>query len=260
MRARPAFWIVASIALLLGSACIPSPIPRLPRPPQPPPKPNLPPPSPSPSYSGDMHAVYRNIKVLHGPASALDSIMREFNTALGVQCSYCHLQDKWEEDIPMKEKARMMVTLSNQESDKLTKGEISCWTCHRGKALPDTLPALKPESPETLAAVRAIGLTEQQAEQPVEKVFKNLKEFGGFPAGNLPFAMAYYTKSLGVGCKFCHVDPFATDTPNKEAARSMIELVEATGKTFYPNAKNPVRCWTCHRGNQKPDTAPAVSH
>src|SRR5438874_2636102 len=95
MRARPAFWIVASIALLLGSACIPSPIPRLPRPPQPPPKPNLPPPAPSPSYSGDMHAVYRNIKVLHGPASALDSIMREFNTALGVQCSYCHLQDKW---------------------------------------------------------------------------------------------------------------------------------------------------------------------
>src|SRR3954466_7964858 len=259
MRARPAFWIVASIALLLGSACIPSPIPRLPRPPQPPPRPNLPPPSPSPSYSGDMRDVYRNIKVLHGQASGLDSIMREFNAALGVQCSYCHLQDKWEDDIPMKEKARMMVTLSNQQSDKLN-GQISCWTCHRGKSVPDTLPALKAESPETVAAVHAIGLTKQQEEQPVEKVFKNLKEFGGFPAGNLPFAMGYYTKSLGVGCKFCHVDPFATDTPNKEAARRMIELVEATGKTFYPNAKNPVRCWTCHRGNQKPDTAPALSH
>src|SRR4051812_33247948 len=208
MRARPAFWIVASIALLLGSACIPSPIPHPPRPPQPPSRPNLPPPSPSPSYSGDMHAAYRNIKVLHGPASGLDSIMREFNTALGVQCSYCHLQDKWEEDIPMKEKARMMVTLSNQESDKLTKGEISCWTCHRGKALPDTLPALKPESPETVAAVRAIGLTEQQEEQPVRRVLKNLKELGGSPAGNLPFPMGNYTKPLEGDSRSCLAVPF----------------------------------------------------
>jgi hypothetical protein len=256
MRARPIFWIVASIALLLGSACIPSPIPRLPRPQPPPPRPNSPLPRPSPAYSGDMHDAYRNIKVLHGPASRLDAIMREFNAALGVQCSYCHLQDEWEEDIPMKEKARTMVTLSNLENEKLTKGEVTCWTCHRGKPVPDKLPALTPESPETVIAVKAIGLTDEQAQQPVEKVFKNLKQFGGFPAGNLPFAMAYYTKALGVDCKFCHVEPFSKDTVHKDVARTMMELVETTGQTFYKDAKNPIRCWTCHRGDQNTETLP----
>ena len=203
-----------------------------------------------------MQDVYRNIKVLHGPASRLDAIMREFNTALGVQCSYCHVQDKWEVDIPLKEKSRMMVNLSNLENEKLPKGEATCWTCHRGKAVPDTLPALAPDSPETIKAVSLIGLTEEQQRQPVEKVFKNLQEFGGFPAGNLPSAMAYYTKALGVECKFCHTEPFAKDTPQKGTARAMMELVQSTGETFYKNAKNPVRCWTCHRGRHDSETIP----
>ena len=260
MRPWPAVWIALSIAALLGSACMPTPTPRLPRPPQPPPRPNSPPPSPSPAYSGDMQDVYHNIKVLHGSASRLDPIMREFNAALGVRCDYCHAQNKWEEDIPMKDKARMMVNLSNHVNEKLPKGEVTCWTCHRGKPVPDKLPALTSESPETVVAQRAIALTPDQAEQPVEKVFKNLKEFGGFPAGNLPFAMAYYTKALGVDCKFCHVEPFAKDTPHKDMARSMIEMVESTGQAFYKEAKNPVRCWTCHRGTHPPQTDSAPAH
>ena len=256
MRSRPMFWIVASIGLLLGSACIPGPVPRLPRPQPTPPRPTSRPPSPSPAYSGDMTDVYHNIKVLHGPASKMDAVMKEFNAALGVQCTYCHIQDKWEQDIPLKEKARMMVTLSNLENEKLTKGEVTCWTCHRGKPLPDKLPALTPESPETVVAVKAVGLTDAQAQQPVEKVFKNLKQFGGFPAGNLPFAMAYYTKALGVDCKFCHVEPFSKDTVHKDVARNMIELVETTGQTFYKDTKNPVRCWTCHRGDHNTEALP----
>ena len=264
MRPRPIFWIAASITLLLASACLPpTPIsryPRIPPPASPAPPPHPAPPHPSPAYSGEMNDAYHNIKVLHGPASRLDSIMREFNAALGVQCSYCHIQDQWELDIPAKEKSRMMVTLSNQENEKLVKGEVTCWTCHRGKPVPDKLPALTPESPETITAVRAIGLTGEQAQLPVEKVFKNLKEFGGFPAANLPSAMAYYTKALGVDCKFCHVEPFAKDTPHKDIARTMIELVETTGQTFYKDTKNPVRCWTCHRGNHDVETVPAATH
>jgi hypothetical protein len=261
MRPWPILWIVASIALLLASACVLPPstprYPPIPKPAPPPPTRRPAPPGPSPAYSGDMKDVYHNIKVLHGPASRLDATMREFNAALGVQCDHCHLQNHWEQDIPTKEKARLMVTLSNQENEKLPKGEVSCWTCHRGQAVPEALAALRAESPETLNAVRLIGLTEEQKQQPVEKVFKNLKEFGGFPAGNLPFAMAYYTKALGVDCKSCHVQPFAKDTPHKDIARAMIELVETTGQTFYKDTKNPIRCWTCHRGQAEIQSAPA---
>jgi hypothetical protein len=203
-----------------------------------------------------MSQVYKNIKVLHGPVYRMGIVMREFNAALGVQCSYCHVQDEWEKDIALKEKARTMVTLSNHLNESLGSTDVTCWMCHRGHAVPEKLAPLTPESPESAQAFRLAKLNEDQAQQPVEKVFKNLKVLGGFPAGNLPLAMAYYTKALGVECKFCHVEQFATDTPHKESARAMIAMVETTGSTFYKGEKNPIRCWTCHRGDHISATAP----
>jgi hypothetical protein len=207
-----------------------------------------------------MADVYQNIKVLHGPADRMDAVMKEFNAALGVNCEYCHVEKQWSKDVPAKEKARKMVELSNSINELFPKNETTCWTCHRGHAVPETLAALTPESREAAQAIRLVGLTDEQAKLPVEKVFKNLKVFGGFPAENLPFAMAYYTKALGVGCKFCHVEPFAKDTSNKLAARTMIEMVESIGSTYYKDARNPIRCWTCHREEHIPATTPPATH
>jgi photosynthetic reaction center cytochrome c subunit len=86
-----------------------------------------------------MADVYKNIKVLHGAASRLDPLMKEFNTALGVGCTYCHVQDEWEKDIPMKEKARRMVELSNAANERQPEREVTCWTCHRGHAVPENV-------------------------------------------------------------------------------------------------------------------------
>ena len=99
----------------------------------------------------------RNLKVLPKDISdqMLDSIMHSYNKALGIECSFCHAQDKavfngglnFElDDNPMKEEARKMMRLTIQINkdyfyfDSTRRPEylnvVSCITCHRGGAMP----------------------------------------------------------------------------------------------------------------------------
>ena len=69
--------------------------------------------------------------------------------------------------------------------------------------------------------------------------------------------MRTFTAGLGVQCNFCHVqNNFASDdNPKKEIARHMIQMaVEINGK--FPDGKMHVTCYTCHRGEAEPKTAP----
>lgn len=69
--------------------------------------------------------------------------------------------------------------------------------------------------------------------------------------------MASYTAGLGVQCTFCHVQGNfpSDDNPKKEIARHMIEMVNHINAGF-PDGKVHVTCYTCHRGEQEPKTAP----
>jgi len=62
---------------------------------------------------------------------------------------------------------------------------------------------------------------------------------------------------LGVQCIYCHVQGnFASDeNPKKEAARQMIRMSQAINANF-PDGKMRVTCYTCHRGEAEPKTAP----
>ena len=63
--------------------------------------------------------------------------------------------------------------------------------------------------------------------------------------------------SLGVMCTHCHVPPnYASDeNPKKEVARKMMAMVkEINGK--FPDGKEHVTCYTCHRGKTLPEMAP----
>ena len=69
--------------------------------------------------------------------------------------------------------------------------------------------------------------------------------------------MRTFTAGLGVQCNYCHVQGnFASDdNPKKEIARHMIEMThEINGK--FPDGKMHVSCYTCHRGETEPKTAP----
>lgn len=69
--------------------------------------------------------------------------------------------------------------------------------------------------------------------------------------------MRTFTAGLGVQCNYCHVQGnFASDdNPKKEVARHMIEMTSLINSKF-PDGKMRVTCYTCHRGETEPKTAP----
>ena len=70
-------------------------------------------------------------------------------------------------------------------------------------------------------------------------------------------AMHAFRTALGVECTFCHVKgDFASDEKHhKIVARKMIELVRSINPKF-PDGKEHVTCYTCHRGAEEPLMAP----
>jgi hypothetical protein len=69
--------------------------------------------------------------------------------------------------------------------------------------------------------------------------------------------MRTFTAGLGVQCVYCHVQGnFASDeNPKKEVARHMIEISQKINMQFS-DGKMHVTCYTCHRGEAEPKTAP----
>lgn len=73
--------------------------------------------------------------------------------------------------------------------------------------------------------------------------------------------MRGFTVGLGVQCNFCHVQGnFASDdNPKKETARHMITMVDQLNGGFNAamgDTKAHITCFTCHRGETEPKTAP----
>jgi hypothetical protein len=99
-------------------------------------------------------------------------------------------------------------------------------------------------------------LAQQPAEAPHHEhpAPKNLKLLP--PEGLIP-VMRSYTVALGVKCEFCHVEgDFASDEKHhKEIARGMIQLARTINGKF-PDGKEHVTCYTCHRGSEEPAMAP----
>jgi len=70
--------------------------------------------------------------------------------------------------------------------------------------------------------------------------------------------MQTFVPSLGLenkgGCNFCHVaDDRSADTKEEKVmARMMIQMVRDINSKF-PDGKQHVTCWTCHRGSTEPE-------
>lgn len=84
----------------------------------------------------------KNLKILTGESGEqVIMTMRAFRTALGVQCTFCHVQgDFASDDNPKKETARMMLTMAREINSKFPDGQrhVTCYTCHRGAQMPAT--------------------------------------------------------------------------------------------------------------------------
>jgi hypothetical protein len=69
--------------------------------------------------------------------------------------------------------------------------------------------------------------------------------------------MQKYAAAIGGNCQTCHVrGDFAADTnEHKGIARHMITMTKEINAKF-PDGKEHVTCWTCHRGTHEPAMVP----
>ena len=70
--------------------------------------------------------------------------------------------------------------------------------------------------------------------------------------------MRTFTAALGVQCAYCHMaGNYASDeNPKKDVARKMIHMTQQINAANFPDSKMYVSCYTCHRGDAQPKTAP----
>jgi hypothetical protein len=96
----------------------------------------------------------KNLKILPADVN-IQQTMGAFRTALGVQCTYCHVQgDFASDDNPKKNMARNMLRIAADINANFPDGKrhVTCYTCHRGEAKPKMDPpapgaAPKPATP-----------------------------------------------------------------------------------------------------------------
>ena len=115
--------------------------------------------------------TYKNLKVLPKNINKkqMDSVMHHFASSLGVKCNYCHqynaeqkamdfASDANEKKGVARDMLKMMQKLNKKyfdvnDSKNLTaKLEITCYSCHNGKANPATQPPPPPPRPQTDSA------------------------------------------------------------------------------------------------------------
>jgi photosynthetic reaction center cytochrome c subunit len=92
--------------------------------------------------------VYRNIQVLKGvQASEITQTMHLMKAETGMDCSYCHVDNAFDkDDKEPKATARKMIVMMNLLNQANFGGRrvVTCYTCHNGRSIPMTAPALLP--------------------------------------------------------------------------------------------------------------------
>jgi hypothetical protein len=97
-------------------------------------------------------------------------------------------------------------------------------------------------------------MAQQKKEAPPPTNLKVLKVSSGAEVSQI---MRTFTSGLGVQCTYCHEQGnYASDeNPKKEVARKMIRMAQKINAEFE-DSKMHVSCYTCHRGEAEPKTAP----
>ena len=89
---------------------------------------------------------FKNIQIFKTlPATQLDPTMAFISGSLGVRCSYCHVTNSFDkDDKPTKLAARRMIQMvfDLNKGSFNGQGAVSCYTCHRGKPTPVSVPAV----------------------------------------------------------------------------------------------------------------------
>jgi hypothetical protein len=101
---------------------------------------------PAKQGAGRGGAPHKNLKILKD--ENIGMVMRGFTVALGVPCTFCHVQGDFASDAnPKKDIGRYMIAMTRDINAKFPDGKdhVACYTCHRGSNAPlMTPPAAAP--------------------------------------------------------------------------------------------------------------------
>jgi len=104
----------------------------------------------------------------------------------------------------------------------------------------------------------------QQKPLMAEDVFKNVQVLKGIPVNQFMETMGFFSAALGYNCTNCHGsdvlgnwEKYANDTPVKQTARRMVQVVTTINKTLF-GGREAVTCYTCHRGSPAPKIVPSL--
>jgi photosynthetic reaction center cytochrome c subunit len=117
-----------------------------------------------------------------------------------------------------------------------------------------------------LSVVLARGQAgQQQGPQMAETVFKNVQVLKGIPVDEFMDTMGMFSAALSLNCIDCHTaesvgtwDRFADETPLKQTARRMVQMVNAINKENFKGVRS-VTCYTCHHGDLHPRIVPNLA-
>ncbi len=205
-------------------------------------------------------AAAKNLKLL-APNADIPFVMRNFNEALGVQCTYCHVAGDFAADTnPKKDVARKMIAMVRLIDTSFPSSvgafpegyhEVDCSTCHRGSVKPETQ---APRKFYNRGNSLGVPPPPQNPGVSLKLLPVDTRVHG---ADSL---MGEFRDALNVDCNYCHGGGRTQEmdiNPRKDIARKMILLVRQINSNFpgtgvYPVGNQAVTCYTCHRGDTHP--------
>jgi hypothetical protein len=132
---------------------------------------------------------FKNIQVLKGiPAEQIFPTMQFITASLGVECDFCHVQNAFEkDDKKTKQTARKMMEMmfAINKADFEGHREVTCYSCHRGSANPQAIPAVMTEEPaaaqpkEAMSGPRPADAKDNAGPPAAQLVDKYLQAVGG---------------------------------------------------------------------------------
>jgi hypothetical protein len=163
---------------------------------------------------------FKNIQVLKGvPAEQIFPTMQFITASLGVECEFCHVQNAFEKDDKKnKQTARKMMDMMFAINRDNFEGhrEVTCYSCHRGSATPQPIPAVMTEEPKdaTLKAP-AGGTAPAEAKEPAgptaeQLLDKYVRALGGAMAID-KINSRVMKGTIGVGEKSLPIDVYSKD-------------------------------------------------
>lgn len=261
---------------------------------------SVPTPQPAVSSAGPKAKdIYQNVQVLGdlsvGEFTRLMAAITEW-VSPEEGCNYCHVSEGFELDTKYTKKvARVMVAMTQQANqdygDHVGGAGVTCYTCHRGKNIPEYVWATDPGGPHPPGITTAMQNIASESTASTSLPFdpftvffeddKSIRVAGdtALPNGNRSSIkqtewvyglMMHFSDSLGVGCIHCHnsraFSDWSQSTPERVKAWHGIQMVRSMNNDFInlttdwlpAHRKGPegdplkVNCKTCHQGAYQP--------